>query len=124
MKDDFAPTETRTDWSMWKKFFVLLVLPNYLFQPWHYKKANVIQKISPGNAVLFGLWPAYYVEVRLDWHREDSQSLYPSWWRERRGFVRISRRLYRQRFLFDINVFCQHHRHYNGTHDVRLRVAR
>ena len=123
MSHALGPTDTRMHWPAWKRALYILLIPGYIGQPWRYKRANVIRRISPHEALHYGLWPAHYVEVKLDWHR-DCQTHYPSWHKERRGFVRISRRLFRQHFLFDVDVFCQHHRHYNGTHDVLLRIAR
>lgn len=100
-----------------------LHIPPYWLQPWQYENAQVIRRVGPCEALKYNLLPGYYVEVRLNWY-EDMQTHYPSWWKERRGFVRISRRLFRQQFLFDVRVFYQYHRHYNGTRDVRLRIAR
>jgi hypothetical protein len=112
-----VPTLENRNLSGLQQFLRYSFVPEFLGQKHHLKSARVTKFIRPGDYHLLG----WYLEVEFDSH-QDCQTVYPSWWKKRVAYVRVSKRLFDAK-PHSVDVFCQYSRHNNQKNSVRVRIA-
>lgn len=118
MAQAIIPTLENNNLSRWQQFLQSAFIPEFLGQEQHLKSTWVKKFIHPNDSHLGG----WHLEVEFDDHR-DCQTIYPSWWKKRIAYVRVSKKLFEAK-PHSVDVFCQYSRHLNQANSVRVRIAR